>query len=48
MSVHKIALLSCGIAMFSIVLVARMPWTLVLLLLVAPVLLTRRMRNAHV
>ena len=36
MSAHKIALLSCGMAMFSIALVARMPWTLVLLLLVAP------------
>ena len=44
-SAHKLTLLSCGIAMFSDALMAPMPWTLVLLPLVAAPVLT--MRGVH-
>ena len=44
-SAHELTLLSCGIAMFSVALMAPMPWTVVLLPLVAAPVLT--MRGVH-
>jgi len=41
-SARELTLLSCGMAMFSVALMAPMPWTLVLLPLVAAPVLTMR------
>jgi len=46
-SAHTLTLLACGIAIFSVTLLAPMPWTLVLLLLLTagPVLTMRGVRG---